>query len=80
MPPRSSLPANDARPLIAILNDQVGSGDRCRIVVQGWNAWDACMRLRLKDRAAACPALDAILQQLTPADAPPRPLSQPSTS
>ena len=76
MPPRSALPPNDVRPLVAVLMDQVGAGDQCRTVVEGWKAWDTCMRLRQKNAAAACPVLDGILQQLAPAPAqPPAPLS-----
>lgn len=71
MPPRRSLPANDVRPLVAVMAQQIDAGDQCRIVVDGWKAWDTCMRLRLKNQAAACPVLDAIVQQLTPPDLPP---------
>lgn len=79
MPARADLPANDIRPLVAIFVDQVDAGDQCRIVVDGWKAWDVCMRLRLKDKAAACPVLDAIVQQLETPPAP-RPLSTPMPS
>ena len=68
MPPRSALPSNDVRPLVAVLMDQVGAGDQCRTVVEGWKAWDDCMRVRTKDAKAACPALEAILEQLKPPD------------
>ncbi len=70
MPPRSALPRNDVRPIVAVMAQQIDAGDICRIVVDGWKAWDTCMRLRLKDPAAACPVLDAIVQQLTPPPAP----------
>lgn len=78
MPPLESFPPNDARPLVAEMTLQIDAGDRCRIVVDGWKAWDVCMRLRAKDEKAECPVLDGILQQLKPADAPPRPLSKPT--
>lgn len=76
MPPRSAFPANDVRPLVAVMTEQIGAGDQCRTVVDGWKAWDTCMRLRLKNAAAACPVLEGILEQLAPppADAPPKPL------
>jgi len=74
MPHLSELPRNDARPRVAILNEQIDAGDRCRIVVHGWSAWDVCMRLRAKNAAAACPVLDSIIKQLAPADVP-RPLT-----
>ncbi len=70
MPPRSSFPANDARPLVAVFTEQISAGDQCRIVVDGWKAWDTCMRLRQKNPAAECPVLDAIVRQLTPPPAP----------
>ena len=72
MPPRSALPRNDARPIVAVLLQQVDAGDQCRIVAEGWKAWDACMRARTKDPKADCPALDAILQQLPAPDPVPR--------
>lgn len=66
LPPRSSLPANDVRPLIAILAQRGDRGEQCAIVVEGWKAWDVCMRIRTKDPKAACPDLDAIVRQLQP--------------
>ncbi|MBX9943469.1 MAG: hypothetical protein K2Y40_05265 [Reyranella sp.] len=75
MPPLSALPRNDARPRVAILTEQIDAGDRCRIVVDGWKAWDVCMRLRVKNPEAACPVLEQIIQQLKPPDMPaPAPL------
>lgn len=70
MPPRASLPRNDVRPLVAVMAQQIDAGDQCRIVVDGWKAWDTCMRLRHKDPAAACPVLDAIVRQLSPPPGP----------
>lgn len=75
MPPLSSFPANDARPLVAVMTEQVDAGDRCRIVVDGWKAWDTCMRLRAKNSEAACPVLESIIKQLGPPDLPaPKPM------
>ena len=66
MPPRASLPARDVRPLVAEMAKQVDRGDQCAIVVEGWKAWDLCMRARAKKSDAACPDLDAILRRLGP--------------
>ena len=75
VPPRSSLPPNDARPLVAIVIEQISAGDQCRTVVDGWKAWDNCMRLRVKNSEAACPVLQSIINQLKPPDVPaPAPL------
>ena len=64
LPPRSAFPPNDVRPLVAALAAQIDPGDQCRIVVDGWKAWDACMRIRLFDPKAACPVLDEVLGRL----------------
>ena len=66
LPPRSAFPPNDVRPLVAALAAQIDPGDQCRIVVDGWKAWDACMRIRLFDPKAACPMLDQVLGRLAP--------------
>ena len=73
--PCSALPANDVRPLVAVMNEQIGAGELCRTVVYGWKAWDTCMRLRLKNPEAICPVLDGILRELAPpAEQPPQSL------
>lgn len=68
VPPRSSFPANDARPLVAIVTEQISAGDQCRTVVDGWKAWDVCMRMRVTNPEAACPVLQSVINQLKPPD------------
>lgn len=48
----------------------VSAGDQCRTVVDGWKAWDNCMRLRVKNPDAVCPVLQSIINQLKLPDMP----------
>lgn len=61
-PDPATLPRDDARPGIALLEQGVYAGRDCRLVVAGWSAWWSCQQLAAADPAAKCDALAEILK------------------
>jgi hypothetical protein len=59
-----TLPKNDARPGIALLEQGVYAGRDCRTVVAGWVAWWACQKAVAADPEVKCDALAELVKGL----------------
>lgn len=63
-PDPATLPKNDARPGIALLEQGVYAGRDCRTVVAGWVAWWACQKAVVADPKVKCDALAEVVKGL----------------